>query len=62
MQVIIKKPVPAPLPPITYDIVGLTWDEMFMIRGALLYTPVSARRQDQRDNLHDRIAAGMADA
>lgn len=36
MNVIQHAPRPVPVPPVTYDLLGLTWDEMLVIRHALL--------------------------
>lgn len=35
MKVIVNKPTPAPVPPTTYDIIGLSVSQLVIIRDAL---------------------------
>lgn len=66
MKVKVNKPEPQPIPPTTYDIVGLTWDEALAIRLALLDGSVDLKRRkdgpngrDELRRLHDEITAGI---
>ena len=62
MKVIVNDQPVVVTPPKTYDLIGLTYEEMFLFRGALLnYTGGQGPDYDSNAavTMHDRIAKGM---
>lgn len=61
MKVIVNAPAPVPTPPTTYNLIGLTGEEMYMIRIALMNHRQKGGTYSTEfsDELHDLISDGM---